>query len=140
MANKIVHFLLGVSLASLCNAASPPIAMALQHLISETGNGGHAIVTKPSPPDPEILKKAAATPKLNLKESWNRQKTTLLPQLKKGPPLFRLREFVFSSIMKTKDFILDNSGNIIYKSLPYVIALLHLPIFKHLTSGTPAIE
>ena len=114
--------------------------MALHQLVSDVGNGGHAISLKPSPPDPETLKKAVATPKLNLKENWNRQKATILPRLKKGPPLYRLREFIFSTILKTKDFILDNSGNIIYKSLPYVIALLHLPIFQRFTAGTPAIE
>jgi len=39
-----------------------------------------------------------------------------------------------------RDFVLDNSGNLIYKGLPFAIAALHLPYFKDVTEGTPAIE
>lgn len=39
-----------------------------------------------------------------------------------------------------KDLVLDNTGNFIYKALPFAIALLHLPFFKPVTEGMPAFE
>ena len=135
-----VTLLLFACSVSLCDAALPRLAMALQHLVSEPNSGSHLASSKPPPPDPEVVKKSAAVPRLNLKESWNRHKTTVIPRLRQGSYFYRIRKFVFSSIAKSKDFLLDNAGNIIYKSLPFVIALLHLPVFKKFTEGTPAIE
>jgi hypothetical protein len=86
------------------------------------------------------LKKAATIPRVNWKEGWNQKKTNDIPRLRRGSPIYLLRNFVFSLIAKAKDFLLDGSGNLIYKSLPFVIALLHLPFFKKYTEGTPAIE
>ena len=37
--------------------------------------------------------------------------------------------------MQTRDFILDNSGLLIYKVLPFTIAALHLPYFRDVTEG-----
>ncbi len=43
-------------------------------------------------------------------------------------------------LVQVRDIILDNSGNFIYKALPFAIALLHLPFFKSVTEGMPAFE
>ena len=129
-----------VCLMASCKSSSPPLAMALHQLVSDPSNGQQHSLSKPPVTDPEILKKASMVPKLNLKESWNRHKTTVLPKLRRGSPIYIVRKFVFTSIGKSKDFLLDNTGNLIYKSLPFVIALLHLPIFKSFTEGTPILE
>jgi hypothetical protein len=42
--------------------------------------------------------------------------------------------------VQTRDFILDNSGLLIYKALPFAIALLHLPYFKDVTEGMKCFE
>jgi hypothetical protein len=123
-----------------CKSSSPPLAMALNQLVSDSARGQQQSISKPPVVDPEVLKKASMVPKLNLKESWNRHKTTVLPRLRRGSPIYLVRKFVFTSIGKSKDFVLDNAGNLIYKGLPFVIALLHLPIFKRFTEGTPILE
>jgi hypothetical protein len=114
--------------------------MVLHQLVSDPSSGQQQSLSKPPVTDPEILKKASMVPKLNFKESWNRHKTAVLPKLRRGSPVYIVRKFVFTSIGKSKDFLLDNAGNLIYKSLPFVIALLHLPIFKKFTEGTPILE
>jgi hypothetical protein len=124
----------------VCRSSSPPLAMALHQLVSDPLSGQQQSLSKPPATDPEVMKRASMVPKMNLKESWNRHKTTVLPRLRRGSPIYLVRKFVFSSIGKSKDFLLDNAGNLIYKSLPFVIALLHLPIFKKFTEGTPILE
>jgi len=42
--------------------------------------------------------------------------------------------------VQTRDFVLDNSGLLIYKALPFAIALLHLPYFKDVTEGMKVFE
>jgi len=42
--------------------------------------------------------------------------------------------------VQTRDFLLDNSGLLIYKALPFAIALLHLPYFKDVTEGMKVFE
>jgi hypothetical protein len=41
---------------------------------------------------------------------------------------------------QTRDFVLDNVGLLIYKALPFAIAILHLPMFKDITEGMKAFE
>ena len=41
---------------------------------------------------------------------------------------------------QTRDFLLDNSGLLIYKVLPFAIAALHLPYFRDVTEGMKVFE
>ena len=41
---------------------------------------------------------------------------------------------------QTRNFILDSSGLLIYKALPFAIAALHLPYFREVTEGMKVFE
>mmetsp|Transcript_14259 Transcript_14259/g.28397 ORF Transcript_14259/g.28397 Transcript_14259/m.28397 type:complete len:144 (-) Transcript_14259:62-493(-) len=91
--------------------------------------------------DPQLRRqKLASVPKVNHKEEFQIFKAKNFNKYNKGPVVPRLFAFIKGSIMNVRDLILDNTGNFIYKALPFAIALLHLPFFKPVTEGMPAFE
>mmetsp|Transcript_1061 Transcript_1061/g.1776 ORF Transcript_1061/g.1776 Transcript_1061/m.1776 type:complete len:146 (-) Transcript_1061:592-1029(-) len=91
--------------------------------------------------DPKLkTQMAAKVPKINHKDDFQEFKAKNFHKHNK-PPIWKWAPaFVKSTFMSAVDFVLDNSGNLIYKALPFAIAVLHLPFFKPVTEGTPAFE
>ena len=81
-----------------------------------------------------------SVPRMNHKEQWQKWKADRMPKKSRGPLWRELRDFMCGSVVGTRDFVLDNSGLLIYKALPFAIALLHLPMFKDVTEGMKVFE
>jgi len=81
-----------------------------------------------------------SVPRMNHKEQWQKWKADRMPKRSRGPLWREARDFLCGSVVATRDFVLDNSGLLVYKALPFAIALLHLPMFKDVTEGMKVFE
>eukprot|EP00960_Hanusia_phi_P052960 761772-Hanusia_phi.AAC.1 len=81
----------------------------------------------------------AKVPKVDHKDEFQKfkSKVILLDPLEL---LLSVKDRICGGFVNLRDFVLDNTGNFIYKALPFMIAILHLPFFKSVTEGTPAFE
>lgn len=77
---------------------------------------------------------------MNHKEEWQKWKAERMPKKSRGPIWRELRDFACGSVVATRNFILDSSGLLIYKALPFAIAALHLPYFRDVTEGMKVFE
>ncbi|EKX35559.1 hypothetical protein GUITHDRAFT_155450 [Guillardia theta CCMP2712] len=81
----------------------------------------------------------AKVPKIDHKDEYQKFKSKVI-LLDPMELLVSVKDRFCGAFVNLRDFVLDNTGNLIYKALPFTIAILHLPFFKGVTEGTPAFE